>query len=522
VTTTWHRSLYWRVAFGIVAFLAAMLVVQAMLFVWAMSQFGRTLPGQSPGRLGMSVALDLANLIERDPQTDLTQYVREQYAQYEHPFFVMMADGRLITSGSQSFPEPLLQMARARLARPDAFPLRPGGRGMRGFDGPRGDRDPYGPPFARPAPIVVGGRLAGVVVVPPQPPFGFLLGRYAPLLALVAGGVLVVGTVLTSVLIFGPARRRLRDVEMAARRFGAGDLTARAPERGGDEIAAVALAFNHMARDLSARADALAESDRVRRQLLADVSHELTTPVTAMRGYLETLAMPELTLDDATRTRYLKIIGDETARLDRLIGDLLELARLEGGGGTLRTSNVAVAELFDRVKARHERPAQEAGISLEASIAPGAETVAGDQDRLEQALQNLAANAIRYAPRGTAVRLSASPAGTEVPDGDGGHWRGRRLPAGTEVTLAVADEGPGIAPEHLPHIFDRFYKADAARAGVSGGSGLGLSIVKAIVERQGGRLTVESCPGRTVFEMTLPALAPGDSSVLRRDRPTGG
>jgi two-component system, OmpR family, sensor kinase len=507
VNTTWHRSLYWRVAVGVVAFLAAMLVVQAMLFVWAMAQFGRTLPGQSPGRLGMSVALDLANLLERDPRTDLAQYIREQYAKYEHPFFVMMADGRVITSGSQSFAEPLIQMARARLERQEGFPPgRPGGRGMRGFDGPRSDRDPYGPPFARPLPIVVGGRLVGVVVVPPQPPFGFLLGRYAPLLALVAGGVLVVGTVLTSVLIFGPARRRLRDVEMAARRFGAGDLTARAPERGGDEIAAVAVAFNAMARDLSARADALAESDRVRRQLLADVSHELTTPVTAMRGYLETLAMPELTLDDATRTRYLKIIGDETARLDRLIGDLLELARLEGGGGTLRTSHVRVADLFERVKARHERACQDAGISLEASIAPGAETVVGDQDRLEQALQNLAANAIRFAPRGTAVKLSARP-GTEVPDGDGGPWRGRRSLAGTEVVLSVADEGPGISAEHLPHIFDRFYKADAARAGVSGGSGLGLSIVKAIVERQGGRLTVESRPGRTVFEMTMPGPA---------------
>ena len=273
-----------------------------------------------------------------------------------------------------------------------------------------------------------------------------------------------------------------------------------------------------MARDLSARAEALAQSDRVRRQLLADVSHELTTPVTAMRGYLETLAMPELTLDDATRTRYLKIIGDETARLERLIGDLLELARLEGGGGTLRTSNVSVAELFDRVKARHERACQEAGISVEASIAPGAEAVTADQDRLEQALQNLAANAIRYAPRGTAVRLSARVqrrAGTELPAepaspklARGGQSEGR----GTEVVLSVADEGPGIAAEHLPHIFDRFYKADAARAGVSGGSGLGLSIVKAIVERQGGRLTVESRPGRTVFEMTMPgpALAPSN------------
>ena len=464
-----------------------MLVVQAMLFVWAMAQFGRTLPGQSPGRLGMTVALDLANLLERDPQTDLAQYVREQYAKYEHPFFVLMADQRLITSGSQTFPEPLIQMARARLERPEGFPpQRPGRPGMRGFDGPRFDRDPYGPPFARPSPIVIGGRLVGVVVVPPQPPFGFLLGRYAPLLALVAGGVLVVGTVLTSVLIFGPARRRLRDVEVAARRFGGGDLTARAPERGGDEIAAVAVAFNAMARDLSARADALAESDRVRRQLLADVSHELTTPVTAMRGYLETLAMPELALDEATRSRYLRIIGDETGRLERLIGDLLDLARLEGGGGTLRPSNVRVVDLFERVKARHERACEKAGISLQTSIAPDAETVVGDQDRLEQALQNLAANAIRYAPRGTAVRLSA------------------HRPSGTEVVLSVADEGPGIPSAHLPHIFDRFYKADAARTGLSGGSGLGLSIVKAIVERQGGRLTVDSRPGRTVFEMTMP------------------
>jgi signal transduction histidine kinase len=509
--TTWHRSLYWRVALGVVAFLAAMLVVQAMLFVWAMSQFGRTLPGQSPGRLGMTVALDLANLLERDPQTDLAQYIREQYAKYEHPFFVMMADGRLITSGSQAFPEPLLQMARARLERSEGSPmLRPPRPDMRSFDGPRFDRNPNGPPFARPAPIVLKGRLVGVVVVPAQPPFRFLLSRYAPLLALVAAGVLILGAVLTSVLIFGPARRRLREVETAAGRLGAGDLTARAPERGGDEIAAVARAFNAMAAGLSARADALAASDRVRRQLLADVSHELTTPVTAMRGYLETLAMSELKLDEATRARYLKILGDEMQRLERLIGELLDLARLEGGGGTFKISDVPVANLFERVAARHEHACREADITLRTSIGPGAETVAGDRDRLEQALQNLAANAIRYAPGGTTVRIAASvqAQGTSLLQGtelQGHVGPGDRSP----IILSVEDEGPGIPPEHLPHIFDRFYKADAARAGASGGSGLGLSIAKAIVERQGGRLTVSSRPGRTIFEMTVPRPSPG-------------
>jgi signal transduction histidine kinase len=524
----WYRSLYWRTALGVVGFLAAMLIVQAMLFVWAVSQTGRSLPGQSPARLGSTVALDLANLLERDPQADVQRYVHDQYAQYTHPFFVMLADGRVVTSGSTSFPEPLLRMAKEQLARrlehpewaerwrlerfdpadgarPDALRSdgAPRGRGESGErpwllarPGERFERVAGGPGFARPMPILVGGKLAGLVVVPPQAPFGVLLGHYAPMLALVAGGVLVLGTVVTSLMIFGPARRRLREVETAARRLGGGDLTARAPERGGDEVAEVASAFNAMAEDLAARAEALAASDRTRRQLLADVSHELTTPVTAIRGYLETLSMPELTLDFATRTRYLSIISDETHRLERLIGDLLELARLEGGGGSLTLEPISVAELFDRVRARHEPACRAADVSIDSAIDPSADIVVGDRNRLEQALQNLAANAVRYAPPGTAVRLRA---GSGL---DGAAALPHRVP--TPVTISVEDSGPGIPPEHIPHVFDRFYKADASRAGVSGGSGLGLSIVKAIVERHGGTIAVASEAGRTVFQMVLP------------------
>jgi len=371
----------------------------------------------------------------------------------------------------------------SRLEGPDAsLPPRGGAPGFRFVD--RLDRGT--------SPIVVAGKLAGVVVVPPQAPFVFLLGRYAPTLTLVAIGVLVVGGVLTSAMIFGPPRRRLRELETAARQLGAGDLSTRAPDRGGDEIAAVAAAFNAMADDLSARADALAASDRLRRQLLADVSHELNTPVTAMRGYLETLSMPELTLDESTRARYLSIVSDETARVERLIGDLMELARLEGGGGSLKTRIVAVDQLFARVAARHERSAAEAGVTVATEVDPGAEHVAGDRDRLEQALQNLAANAVRYAPRGTTIRLAARA-------------------SETHVILSVEDEGPGISAEHIPHIFDRFYKADASRpfdrthddTELRGGSGLGLSIVKAIAERHGGTVTVRSRPGQTVFEIVL-------------------
>jgi two-component system sensor histidine kinase BaeS len=331
--------------------------------------------------------------------------------------------------------------------------------------------------------------MAGVVAVLPRAPFPFLLARYAPSLALVACGALAIGAALAAIMIFGPPRKRLLALEQAARRLGSGDLTARAPEQGGDEVAAVAAAFNAMAGDLS-------QSDQMRRQLLADVSHELNTPVTAMRGYLETLTMADFPVDAATRARYLSIVAEETSRLERIIGDLLDLARLEGGGGALAFDDVAVGQLFERVIARHERESSKAGVRIVSAVEPGAELVRGDRNRLEQALQNLAANALRYAPAGTAIELEA-----------------RRRDG--EVVLIVRDHGPGIAPEHLSHVFDRFYKVEPSRSGPgggAGGSGLGLSIVRAIVERHGGRVSVASEPGRTEFQLYLSSTSSSSSS----------
>ena len=481
----WYRSLYWRTAIGFILTLAAMLVVQGMLFVWVVSRSGPTLPGQ-PERFAQTVAVDIAEALRADPSVDLAEYIDDQYARDAHPFFVLLADGRVFGNFPPPYPEPLLRGARNRLQRGlapdrDRFRRGPGGRG-RGFGpGPGGMGGP--PPPPPPEPILVGDQLAGVVVVLPRAPFWFMLRRYAPTLSFVAAAALAAGAIIAAVVIFGPARRRLRAVEDAARRLGAGDLSARAPARGGDEVAAVASAFNAMADDLAARADALAAADRARRQLLADVSHELTTPVTAMRGYLETLTMSEFALDDATRARYLAIVGDETARLERLIGDLLDLAKLEGGGGAFVVEDVPLADLFARVAARHGREAADAGVTIVSGIEPGAGTVRGDRGRLEQALQNLAANALRYAPRGSSIELHSRPT-------DHG------------IAITVTDHGAGIPAEHLPHIFDRFYKGDAART-QTGGSGLGLSIVKAIVERHGGTIGVESRPGRTVFEVIL-------------------
>jgi signal transduction histidine kinase len=471
----WYRSLYWRIAIGFVLFLAGTLAVQAVLFLWIVVRAEGVLTPEAQLRLATLVASDLSEAIGRDPQVDLEKHLADRYGGLHRPIFVVMADGRVLGGRWGTPPAPAIRAAMRRMrieeqAAVERFgPLR--GRGQIAF-----------------APVVEDGRVVATVVVQRGRPPDVVVRELGPIMLAVGLGLVGAGGALAALLSFRPAHRRLKGLEEAARRLGSGDTSARAPEKGGDEIAAVARTFNQMAADLDRRAEELRAADRARRQLLADVSHELTTPLTAIHGYAETLQMPQLSLDAATRARYLDIIGQETMRLERIVGDLLDLARSEAGGVTLRIQPVPVSDLFERVLMRHRRESEEKGVRLTTSIGARSEIVLGDADRLEQALQNLAANALRHTPGGGRIELRSE----------------RR---GDSIVLSVADTGEGIRPEHLPHIFDRFYKVDAARAGRPSGSGLGLSIVKAIVEQHGGTVSVSSTPGTgTVFEVLL--LAP--------------
>jgi signal transduction histidine kinase len=494
----WYRSLYWRIALGLIAFLALMLAAEGGIFLWMTDRIAGSMPARSPRRLAALVASDLGTALAANQDLDIETYLHEQFGQVLQTFVVIMRDGQILAN-HDDVPPLLLEAVRAELQFMESIgPRRFGRLGRLGAArGGLGAEDRQGPPpplgrgagGPRPrrgefAAIVVGGMPVGrVVVLPGGPPFSRIVRQLGPTIALVATSVLVVGTTLIAFVIFGPARRRLKAVQTATERLGAGDLDARAPEQGGDEVTAVARSFNRMAGELAQRTRALEAADATRRKLLADVSHELMTPLTAMRGYLETLSMSDLEIDVPTRERYLQIISEETHRLERIVGDLLDLARLEGGGTTLRLERVEIAALFDRVAARHDRELQTRKIRLESHVDAGAEALIGDPDRLEQALQNLAANAIRHTPDEGRITL------TSTKDSDA-------------IRLSVHDSGPGIPNEHLPLIFERFYKADAARR-ASGGSGLGLSIVKAIVERHGGRITARNDRG-AVFEIVLP------------------
>jgi signal transduction histidine kinase len=250
-------------------------------------------------------------------------------------------------------------------------------------------------------------------------------------------------------------------------------------------VAGVAAAFNRMAGELAARDEALRTSDRLRRQMLADESHELKTPLTAMRGYVETLRRQDIDLDRHTRERYFSTLERETVRLDRIVKDLLDLSRLENGVSDLDVRVFATRRLFEHVVQRQQPEIQRRNVQARIDVAMEVDQIVADPDRIEQVVENLFANALRHTPADGTIALGARL------DGD-------------MYALTIADSGPGIPPDHLPHIFERFYKVDSARANGSGGSGLGLSIARAIVARHGGTIGAASEPGHTVFTIRLP------------------
>jgi signal transduction histidine kinase len=481
-------SLYWRIGLGFIFFLALTLVLQVGLFIWVAGETEGGMPERMGRDFAELVASEFEAALARDPALDVRAYAQARVNQLHRPAVILFADGSAVAPPGTPVPR--------GMRMPGPFKRRSPMKGRMDRDGrppgpppdgaPMLPRTPFGSPRRGPvmAPIEHNGQVVAVVWVPPLTGLGRVADAIGTPLALGAVLLLVAATALAALVIFRPAHARLRALEDAARRFGDGDLSARAPEIGGDEVAAVAAAFNRMAADLSARQAQLVEADRARRQLLADVSHELMTPLTAIRGYAETLALPQFVPASAEGQRAVKVIEEEGERIERLVRDLLDLARFEAGGLSLTLENVDVDEIFERVSERHAQAAREKHVNIVIEPHEDDLRLVADPLRLEQAVQNLASNALRHSQPGGAIRLGAAR-------GEG------------QVMLTVADNGVGIAPEHLPHVFDRFYKADQSRS--QAGSGLGLSIVKAIVERHGGGVSVRSKPGvETVFEIVLP------------------
>ncbi|HEV7686736.1 MAG TPA: HAMP domain-containing sensor histidine kinase, partial [Acidimicrobiia bacterium] len=320
----------------------------------------------------------------------------------------------------------------------------------------------------------------------------FALGRLGGILAVAA---LIAAAVATAVSLWLVRRltRPLEAIERTARAIAGGDLDARVGSGADvdDELAAVGAAIDTMAAELGRHRS-------LERAFLMSISHDLRTPLTSIRGYAEAVAEGAAD-DEESRRRAATIIEAEARRLERLVADLLELARLDAREFSLHPGPVDAAGVARHAALALEPAAREAGLRLVVAGEPGPLMAVADPERLAQVVANLVENALKYATATVEVASRAVPDGT--------------------VEIGVADDGPGIDPEDLPRVFERLYTS-RRHPGRKVGTGLGLAIVRELVSAMGGRVGVDRTPdGGTRFVVSL-AAAPPDGSFS--DGPPGG
>lgn len=305
--------------------------------------------------------------------------------------------------------------------------------------------------------------------------------------------LLVLAAFIGGTLLFSFLTRRLRGLTKDLSEFTEGhfedDTPVKAVAHPRDEIDQLRNACNYMATTIQQQLASLRENDRLRRELVTNISHDLRTPLTTMQGYIETLIIKDKTLDPETRSQYLEVARKHAAHLGRLIQDLFELAMLDASRVTPAFEDFSLTELIHDVVQEFELQAKDLNVSLLIDPPDEAVSVCADISLIQRVLENLVGNALKYTPQGGKISISVRP-------------------SSTAVDISVADTGPGISAATLPYIFDRFYKADPDDVRGDGSMGLGLAIAKRILELHSSEISVVSEEQRgTRFQFDLPLYA---------------
>jgi signal transduction histidine kinase len=319
------------------------------------------------------------------------------------------------------------------------------------------------------APIQANGGTVGYMLLPPQgfgpnPQEAAFLARITQQLLLGALGTFAVALLL-AVLLSRTLTRPIRELTRATHAIAQGDLSAQVPVRSRDELGELAQSFNRMSAELG-------QSLQLRRQMTADIAHELRTPLSLILGHAEAVHDGVL----APSPENFEIIRDEATRLEHLVEDLRTLSLADAGELSFTPQPLQAGNLLREVASMYQYRAQGQRITLEEQVQPALPAVKVDPGRMTQVLTNVLDNAFRHTPSGGKIILSATAS-------EGG------------VDLSISDDGPGVGADDLPRLFDRFYRADPSRQR-DGGSGLGLAIARSIVEMHGGRVSASSTPGR--------------------------
>ncbi|HLC23016.1 MAG TPA: ATP-binding protein [Dehalococcoidia bacterium] len=396
-------------------------------------------------RVARAAAWLTQTFVQRQGWTDIQPFVEQLGEVYGQRVVLSDSSGTVVADSEKSF-----------LGRPE---------------------DPRWRPSAMP--LRRGTALVGTLYVNPE-----LAGRSVPVQSLVAsvnrflliGGLLAVALALA--LTFWLSRRISAPVHamtQAVRRLGQGDFAQRVNVRGNDEVAELGRSFNSMAQGLE-------QAEQLRRNMVSDAAHELRTPLSNISGYLEAIKDGVAQPDSET----IQSLHEEAVLMGKLVNDLQELTLADAGELILSRRPEDIADTIRKAISAMQPKIDLGGLSVHLDVPAGRLSCDIDSQRIGQVLRNLLANALTHTPDGGSITVSARE-------------------SGNQVEVIVSDTGEGIPPGDLPHVFDRFYRVDRSRTRDTGGSGLGLTIVKRLVEAHGGTIQVQSEPGKgSRFTFTLP------------------
>lgn len=303
-----------------------------------------------------------------------------------------------------------------------------------------------------------------------------------------AGATALVAAVTVSIFVSRRVVNPIRQMMQASRYIAAGHYRERVEVASQDELGQLARSFNQMAATLE-------QTEAMRRDLIGNVAHELRTPLASIKGYMEGLMDGVLPAEADTYQQVYR----EADRLQRLVNDLQELSRVEAGAFELNCRPLDLTELIRQTASRLLPQFEEKGVALTVELPASLPPVLADEDRVSQILLNLVGNALQYTASGGTVIITAGMASArQIPT--------EHPPNENQLLVTIRDNGSGIAPEHLPHLFTRFYRVDKSRSRAGGGSGIGLTITRHLVEAHGGHIWAESAgegQGST-FSFSLP------------------
>ena len=489
------RTLYGKLSVALVAIVLTIAALYAVLSLFAARHHLQV----TEQRLNRNLARDLVadrNLVEEGRINESA--LREMFHDFmvinpSIEIYLLDLEGRILSfsadPGVVKRKRVSLEPVRAFLSGDDSYPLL--GDDPRSHDGRKAFSVTPVPTEDKPDGylyvVLLGERVDSIAALLQTS----LIAQYSGFALFVS---VVVGS-LAGLAILRAMTRRLRRLTSHIDRFRAGGFRTFEPfaDSGrtgdGDEIAQLGHAYDEMAARIGEQLDALEKTDALRREMVAHVSHDLRTPLATLHGYIETLKLKDAELQPAERERYLAVALDQSERLRRLVGDLFELAKLDAHEQMPACEPVSLPELVSDIAQKFQLEAQRRGATIDIDADDGLPMVDADIALVERVLENLIDNALSHSPQGGAIRIPIT-ANRDT------------------VRVTVSDTGPGIAPEHLPRVFDRFYQVENAHRG-NAHAGLGLAIAKRIVELHGARLEVESTLGHgTAFSFQLCAHTP--------------